>query len=129
MQYQKSPSMVIHKTFSDFVLFLYVYIAFADGSLHPLERETILEKMKKLFPNSDDFEEKLNKEIHLYDDFDKNQLKTLFRDTFKQFSKVTFTQKYKIYTDMYEIVQADGKVHESETVALDALKEIIDLSH
>lgn len=121
--------MVIHNNFSDFVLFLYVYIAFADGVLHPLERETILEKMEKLFPDSNDFEQKLNKEIQLYDDFDKNQLKTLFRDTFKQFSKVTFTQKYKIYTDMYEIVKADGKVYESELAALNVLKEFIDLSH
>ncbi len=121
--------MVIHKNFSDFVLFLYVYVAFSDGQFHPLEKETILEKMKKLYPEDTDFENRLNEEINLYDDFDKNQMKTLFKDTFKQFPKVTFTQKYKIYTDMYEIVQADGKIHEAETLALEALKEVIDLSN
>jgi len=121
--------MVIHKNFSDFVLFLYVYVAFSDGDFHPLEKETILEKMKKLYPEDANYEKILNEEIRLYDDFDKNQMKALFKDTFKHFPKVTFTQKYKVYTDMYEIVQADGKIHEAETLALQALKEIIDLSN
>ncbi len=119
--------MVIHKNFSDFVLFLYVYIAFSDGEFHPLERAAILEKMKKLYPEGDDFEKKLNHEIRQYDDFDKKQLKQLFKDTFNHFPKVTFNQKYKIYTDMYEIVQADGKVLEAEEMALEALKEVIDV--
>lgn len=121
--------MVIHRNFSDFVLFLYVYIAFSDGQFHPLEKDEILKKMKKLYPDDIDFEKRLNEEIRLYDDFDKNQMKTLFRDTFKNFQKVSFTQKYKVYSDMYEILQADGKIHESETLALEALKEVIDLSH
>ena len=36
--------MVIHKTFSDFVLYLYVHMAFADGAMHPDEERVILEK-------------------------------------------------------------------------------------
>ena len=120
--------MVIHDNFSDFVLFLYVYIAFSDGEFHPLERETILEKMKKLYPNESDYDKRIDETVRLYDDFDKNQFKTLFTDSFKHFSKVTFSQRYKIYTDMYEIVHADGKVLEAETKALNALKEVIDIT-
>lgn len=120
--------MVIHKDFSDFVLFLYVYIAFSDGEFHPKEKEAILEKMKKLYPDSSDHEKRLTEAIHLYDDFDKTQFKKLFQDTFKHFPKVKFNQKYKVYTDMYEIVHADGKVHEAETKALNALKEVIDIA-
>lgn len=125
----KPYSMVIHKNFSDFVLFLYVYVAFSDGQFQPLEKEIILEKMKKLYPDNTDLEKRLNEEIRLYDDFNKNQIKALFKDTFKQFPKVTFIQKYKVYTDMYEIVQVDGKIHEAEKLALQALKEVIDLSN
>lgn len=121
--------MVIHNNFSDFVLFLYVYVAFSDGEFHPMEREAILEKMKKLYPDSSDYEKRLNDAIRLYDDFDKNKFKKLFQDTFKQFPKVTFSQKYKVYTDMYDIVHADGKVHEAETRALSALKEVIDIAN
>jgi uncharacterized tellurite resistance protein B-like protein len=119
--------MVIHKNFSDFVLFLYIYIAFSDGEFHHLERETILEKMKKLYPDGEDFEKKIAHEIRQYDEFDKRQLQQLFKDTFNKFPKITFNQKYKIYTDMYEIVQADGKVLDAEKLALKALKEVIDV--
>ena len=48
-------------------------------------------------------------------------------DSFKHFNQVKFAQKYKVYTDMYDIVHADGKVDETETIALDALKKIIDI--
>jgi uncharacterized tellurite resistance protein B-like protein len=52
----------------------------------------------------------------------------VIRETFKHFDKVTFAQKYKVFTDMYDIVNADGKVEESEKHTLDGLKEIIDLN-
>ena len=121
--------MVIHNNFSDFVLFLYIYIAFSDGEFHELERAAILEKMKKLYPNDSDYEKKIDDAVRLYDDFDKKQFKALFTDTFKHFSKITFSQRYKVYTDMYEIVHADGKVLEAETTALNALKEVIDITN
>lgn len=121
--------MVIHDTFTDFVLFLYVYIAFSDGEFHPEERKVILEKMKKLYPNDSDYDKRIDEAVQLYDDFNKKNFNTLFKDSFKHFSKVTFNQRYKVYTDMYEIVHADGKVHEAETLALNALKEVIDLTN
>ena len=121
--------MVIHKNFQDFVLFLYIYMAHADGEFHENEKQVILEKMKRLYPADEDFNKKFNEALHLYDDFDKKQLKTLFRDTFNHFSAVKFPVKYKVYTDMYDIINADGKVDESETKALNALKEIIDISN
>lgn len=59
--------------------------------------------------------------------FDQSKLTELCKDTFSHFSQVKFAQKYKIYTDMYEIVNADGTIDESETKALEVLKKIIDL--
>jgi uncharacterized tellurite resistance protein B-like protein len=52
----------------------------------------------------------------------------VIRATFKHFDQIKFTQKYKVYTDLYDIVNADGKVEESEMVALEILKEIIDMN-
>ncbi|QOI98214.1 MAG: TerB family tellurite resistance protein [Flammeovirgaceae bacterium] len=121
--------MVIHKTFADFVLFLYVHMAHADGEFHETEVKVVKEKMKKLYPNESDYDKKLKEAMTLYIDFDKNQLRTLFRDTFKHFSEVKFPVKYHIYTDLYDIINADGKIDESETDALTTLKEIIDVSH
>ena len=122
--------MVIHNNFADFVLFLYVYIAFSDGDFHPLERAEIIEKMKKLYPeDASEYEMKIDETVRHYHDFEKTKLNSLFKDTFKHFSKITFNQRYRVYTDMYDILHADGKVDEAEMLALNALKEIIDITN
>ncbi len=119
--------MVIHKSFADFVLFLYVHMAFADGEFHPDEVGVVKAKIKKIFPNTGEHEQKLKDAMEEYSAFDKANLNELFKDTFAHFNHVKFSQKYKVYTDMYDIINADGTIDESETEALDSLKKIIDL--
>jgi uncharacterized tellurite resistance protein B-like protein len=103
-------------------------MAHADTDFHQTELGVIREKMDKLYPFEDNLEERLENALKEYRDFDKSQLKTLFKDTFNHFTKVKFTQKYKVYADMYDIINADGKIDESEAKALQELKEIIDIS-
>ncbi len=119
--------MVIHQTFADFVLFLYIHMAYADGFFHPKEKELIVEKMEKLFPSEPDPMKKLDTAEKDYLHMDPEKVADVIHDSFKHFNQVKFAQKYKVYTDMYDIVQADGKIDESETTALEALKRIIDL--
>lgn len=120
--------MVIHKTFADFVLFLYMHMAYAHGGLHDTEKEVILGKMVKLFPNESNPLKKLEAAEKEYVSLDSKKLPGLILDTFRQFKEVKFVQKYKVYADMYDIVHADGKIDDSETEALEELKKIIDLS-
>ncbi|HEU5290762.1 MAG TPA: TerB family tellurite resistance protein [Cyclobacteriaceae bacterium] len=120
--------MVIHQSFADFVLFLYVHIAHADDDFHQAELGVIREKMSKLYPFDDKIEERLQAAIKEYKAFDKSKLRILFKDTFSYFPHIKFAQKYKVYADMYDIVTADGEVDEAETQALAELKEIIDIS-
>jgi uncharacterized tellurite resistance protein B-like protein len=120
--------MVIHQTFGDFVLFLYLHMAYADGQCPPAEKKIILEKMSKLFPNEGDPGKKLEEAEKEYLRTDPTAIPGLILETFKQFNHVKFAQKYKVYTDMYDIINADGKVEEAETDALESLKKIIDLS-
>ena len=119
--------MVIHDTFADFVLFLYIHMAYADGVYHPAEKEVIADRVRKLFPDETDVPGKLAKAEKQYTSTDKAQLETIIKDTFKHFNSVKFAQKYKVYTDMYDIIHADGKVEESETRALNQLKDIIEM--
>ncbi|HEX8059859.1 MAG TPA: TerB family tellurite resistance protein [Cyclobacteriaceae bacterium] len=119
--------MVIHDTFADFVLFLYIHMAYADGVYHPAEKEAIAERVPKLFPGETDVASKLAKAEKQYTSVDKSQIEDIIKDTFKHFNSVKFAQKYKVYTDMYDIVHADGKVEESETRALNHLKDIIEM--
>lgn len=121
--------MVIHNSFADFVLFLYVHMAHADGDFHETELSMVREKMPKLYhPEEVDLDVKLKKVIDEYNSIEKSELNKLFRDTFDHFRNVRFDQKYKVYTDLYDIIKADGKVLEAETKALKELKEIIDIN-
>jgi hypothetical protein len=117
--------MVIHKTFEDFLLFLYVHISRADSLYDPKEMDVIQEKMNGLYPSKIDFDKKLYITLREYKDFDKSKLQELFKDTLKQFR--TSKDKEKILADLADIVSADGKVQTAETNALAALKQTIDL--
>ena len=120
--------MVIHSNFADFVLFLYIHMAYADGVFHPSEKEMILVKMSKLFHDDPDLRKKLEAAEKEYLNMDSGKVPTVILDSFRHFTHVKFSQKYHVYTDMYDIVNADGKIEESETIALEELKRIIDLS-
>ena len=118
--------MVIHKTFADFVLFLYVHMAHSDGEYHSSEEKAILEKIPKLFPNEGDPKGKLHQAVLQYRGVKAHEIKKVIKETFNHFDHIKFAQKYKVYTDMYDIVHADGKIHEYEERALKELKDIID---
>ncbi len=120
--------MIIHEKFSDFVLFLYVHMAYADGGLHRTEKEVILAKMKKLFPDESNPGRKLQAVEKQYLDLDSRKIGELIASTFEHFKQIKFSQKYKVYADMYDIINADGVVDESETAALSELKKIIDMN-
>jgi uncharacterized tellurite resistance protein B-like protein len=103
-------------------------MALADGGIHPTEENVILEKMSKLFPPDKDKKQILEESIAAYKSLDTNSVLVIIKDSFKHFDQVKFPIKYKVYTDMYDIINADGVVDESETKALASLKEIIDLT-
>src|SRR5882762_966855 len=120
--------MVLHSQFQDFILFLYIHMAISDGTLHSSEEQVILNKMTKLFPTEIDIKKKLQLAVIEYKALDSVMTMNVIRESFMHFDKVTFAQKYKVYADMYDIVNADGKVEESEKNALNGLKEIIDMN-
>lgn len=119
--------MVIHKTFSDFVLYLYIHIAFADGELHADEERVVLEKMNRHFPIEGDHKLRYAQRVAEYKEINPSLHHDIIRASFIHFDHIKFSQRYKIYADMYDIIHADGKVEESETKAVNELKEIIDL--
>lgn len=119
--------MVIHEKFPEFVLFLYLHLAHADGSMHPHEESIVREKMLKLFPEGTDLNETFDKALKAYQETKKEEIPGLIKDTFDHFRQVPFSAKYRVYTDMYDIINADGRVDDAETSALDQLRKIIDI--
>lgn len=118
--------MILHSSFPDFILFLYVHMSHADSSYDPSEMATIKSKMKGLYPEGTDIEKKLYLTIREYNAFDKSKLGDLFEETLGHFD-LDVPKKNNVYNDLYEIMQADGKVEKSETKTLETLKQIIDL--
>jgi uncharacterized tellurite resistance protein B-like protein len=119
--------MVIHSTFKDFILFLYVHISRADEVYDPNEMATIKKKISELLNKDADIERKLYQAIREYNTFDKAHLTTLFKSSFKHFSKDALALNSNFYNDLNEIALADGKVEDAETKALGMLREIIDM--
>jgi hypothetical protein len=97
----------------------------ADDSYDPTELAAIKNKMNTLFPANTDLEKKLYLTIRDYNSFDKNKLTELFSDSIEHFSKLTSVDAH-LFDDLREIIQADGKVDQSETNALDTLKRMIE---
>lgn len=120
-------SMKVHDSFNDFVLFLYVHMALSDGSLHHTEELVILDRLTKLFPQEGNPKKKFDQAVIAYKEADKSTIDEFIHHSFKHFNTVKFAQRYKIYTDMFDIMHADGKVADTEQVALNTLKKIIDL--
>ena len=119
--------MVLHNNFSDFVLFLFVHMSHVDNDYHPTEMKVIEEKMVRLFPKGTDLEKKLYNAIREYNGFDKSQIEPMIRNSFLHFGEVKSTQKYKVYSDIYDIINADGKIEASETAAMDVLGQIMEI--
>lgn len=107
-------------------MFLYLHLAHADGSMHPEEEVIVREKMKKLFPEDSDLNKIFESSLDAYKQVKKEEIPALIKETFEQFRQIPFSAKYRVYTDMYDIINADGKVDEMETSALDQLRKFID---
>ncbi|SKC82760.1 tellurite resistance TerB family protein [Ohtaekwangia koreensis] len=120
--------MIIHSSFSDFVVFLYVHLSQADNSYDPSELSAIKGKMASLYPDGTDIERKLYTAIREYNSFDSAKLSDLFLQTVKHFGQEQQLQKSNLLDAMQEIIRADGKVDQSETKALEALKQLIEIT-
>ena len=120
--------MVIHSTFKDFILSLFVHMSRADENYDPYEMATIKKKISGMFEKDADIEQKLYASIRQYNSFDRSKLGELFRDSFKHFGEDQSIQGNSFYNDLTEIMQADGKVVDAEKLALQALKEIVELN-
>ncbi|HEY9005669.1 tellurite resistance TerB family protein [Ohtaekwangia sp.] len=120
--------MIIHSSFPDFVVFLYVHLSQADSSYDPAELAAIKGKMATLYPTGTDIERKLYTAIREYNSFDKAKLADLFQKTVQHFGQEQQLHQNRLFDAMHDIVRADGKVEQSETRALETLKQLIDVS-
>ena len=119
------PQDYYFEDFKDFTLFLFIYMAYADGSMDRTEIDVIKSKISKLFPETD-VNEKFQQSRKSYEKFAPEEIDTIIRLNFEKHREKSFTFKYKIFSDLYEIIIADGIVDFQENQSIQKLKGIID---
>src|SRR5690349_17847911 len=120
--------MVIHNTFEDFVLFIYIHMSHADNNYDPAELSAIKTKMSNLFPGEQDMEKKLYNAIREYNSFDKTKLSAVFEESFLYFKKHENERLAEVTNDLAEIIRADGKIDQDEERMLRAFRRLIEFS-
>src|SRR5882757_9781207 len=95
-------------TLEDYILFLFLHLACVDGSLHPNERETILEKMNDRFPETSNHEEKLVNTESEYRKLGNIRAEELLTEGWGQFSSISQEMKTRLYADLFDIVNSDA---------------------
>jgi len=115
------------ESFQDYVLFLYVHIAFSDGVVQLEEKDLILEKLSKYFKNKEEALLKFEAMVEIYQENSFN-VEAVIKESHANFNHIEYYKKYKVFKDLYDIIKADGVIEKSETQAIEKLKSIIDQS-
>lgn len=105
-----------------FTLFLLLHMGRVDGSLHPNERDTILEKMKELFPGNSSFEQMLTGMEMQYAQLKYGAAETILKEGLQKFAHIDLLKRNEIYSALFDIINANGRVNEEETQTLQTLK-------
>ena len=97
-----------------------------DDTFDPEEIGTIKTKMARLFPKGTDLEKKLYQAIRAYNSFDRSRVDEVVKDSILHFSKDKNTSNTKVFADVREIVESDGKVLPAEYDALQSLMKVLE---
>jgi uncharacterized tellurite resistance protein B-like protein len=111
-------------TFNEFAAFLFLHVARTDGSFHDTESHQVKQKIARLFPEQD-AQEMIRKTLEHYQQVKQEEIAHFIRESFAQFRNESFASKYNMFTDLYDIVNSDGKIEEAETAVLNQIRDLI----
>ena len=106
----------------DFTLLLFIHIARVDGSLHPNEKDVILEELNRLFPRENYWQNRFAEMDAYYNKMGNAHGLSLLKDHLGNFYQVEFGIKARIHKALYNIVNANGRVSEEEVDTLQVFK-------
>lgn len=67
----------------------------------------------------------LRKTLEHYQQVKQEEIAHFIRESFDQFRNESFASKYNMFTDLYDIVNSDGKIEEAETAVLNQIRDLI----
>ncbi|HRI78828.1 MAG TPA: hypothetical protein PLR06_04765 [Cyclobacteriaceae bacterium] len=107
----------------DFVRLTFLHLACVDGSLHPNERDTIIEKMTEFFPEVTGHEEKLAAAESEYKKLGNTAVEELLTHSWWQHASLDPALKQKLFANLFDIINSDARVNEEETRVLRIMKK------
>ena len=107
----------------EFTLLLFFHMAHVDGSIHPNERDTILERMKSIFPDDAIVDQKVMSVEREYSSLGDIRAETLLKEGMLKFADVDAGMRKEIYSALFDIINANGKVNQEETQVLRLFKD------
>ena len=114
--------MVNIDSLEDFSLLLLAQMAIVDGSIHPVEKEAIIARIKEIFPQITATEERLEATAEQVKKLGKDVCEVLIEDNLDKLNTLSKEQKELLYILLFDVLNADGRVNEEETRTLRQLK-------
>lgn len=113
--------------YEEFLLFLLIHIANADHMFKLDEAIVILAKMEDLFDTTDGVDKLLGIFMQMQDEYDSLSNEEIIKVIQSNFQKFDIQEEMadRLFNELYEVVNADGHIHENETKAIERIKQLI----
>ncbi len=110
------------ETIEDFSLLLLLHMGHVDGSLHPNERETIIDRMQAIFPEYPT-EERLKSMEEAYRKLGGVRVEELLLSSMTRFAATKAETRKEIFVALFDIINANGRVDTQETHTLGVFRK------
>jgi hypothetical protein len=112
------------ETYEEYIIFLYIYLASSDFSVHLKEIDTIFEKMELLCSSKENLQQLFNKVRKQFDKIPEDKLDETIISNFNLFKKEIINIDTLI-ADFYDIITSDGIIQDYEIEAFEKIKRLI----
>jgi hypothetical protein len=112
------------ETYEEYIIFLYIYLASSDFSVHLKEVETILQKMESLCPSKENLQYLFNKVKKQFERIPEEEIEETIVTNFNLFKREIINIDH-LMNDFYDIITSDGIIQDYEIEAFEKIKKLI----
>ena len=110
------------RTLENYCLLILTYMASADSSFHAAEEDAITENISRMFPGFEQLNQRLAESLSQIHKAGNEQIEKHIQDNSSLLGTLTSEQRKSLYSYLFEVLNADGRVNEEETRFLRTLR-------
>jgi hypothetical protein len=111
-------------TYPEYLLFLYIYLANSDYTIQFSEINTIMEKMRVLFPEGKDLEKVFADIKDKFEKLDSYEIEQVIKENYIKF-KTKMVNPERFFDDLFDVIVSDGIIQDYEMAAFDKIKKLL----